>query len=158
VAAEQFEQHTGGGEVLVEGTMGQPLLFIRAGSILPLDDAWADGRQPSEVLTESHAPQALTFHVFADERGSARGSNFDDAGDGDGPTRTDHLVLEGDLVRWGFDGSFERPSSVSIVLHGMTITAARVDGRPLGAEHVRVGQLGTVLTVPSFERLELLRR
>ncbi len=157
-AAERFERHTGGGEVLVEGKMGQPLLFLRSGSIIPLDDAWSGDDAHPGTLTEGHGPQSLAFHVIPDGEGNARGSHFDDAGDGYGATRRDELILTGDLLTWAIEGSFERPSSVSIVLHGARITAALVDGRPVGAEQIEVGDDTSVLTVPSFERLELFRR
>ena len=156
--SEVLERHTGGGEVVVEGRLGQPLLFIKAGAIVPLDDAFQDGSSPAGGLRSDHAPTGLSFHVFPDQDGVAVGANFDDAGDGDGPGRRDVLNLDGDIVTWSATGSFARPETITLVLHGIAISAATADGQPLAPTALRKVGDATVIHSPSFDRLELVRR
>lgn len=157
-AGEVFERHTGGGDVVVEGRLGQPLLFLKAGTILPLDDAFQDGSSPAGGLRSDHAPTGLAFHVFVDQSGMARGTNFDDAGDGAGPIRRDVLRFESDVITWTTEGTFPKPATVTVVFHDVDVVAATVDGTPLPPSSLRRVGDATVVQAPAFDRLETVRR
>ncbi len=125
----------GGRTVAVDTPAGQPVVFARAGSIVPLDDAWTEVDGP--VLSADHAPGRLGLHCFPDGL-AASGVHFDDAGDGDGPHRVDRFTFERRNRRqgvrraalvWATEGEHPRPADVRVVLYGMTVTRAVVDGR-----------------------------
>lgn len=146
---------------------GRIPMFARAGSIVPLDDGFADPAGPSALhddpvepaaggdgaVPPGHAPRLLAFHCWPLEGGAA-GANVDDAGDGDGPTRDDVLELTGAVsggsatMRWERRGDFAAPERVRVVLHGLRAEAAAVDGAPV---EVR----GSVVECPPFEELRL---
>ncbi len=143
---------TGGSVVHVDGAAGRLPLLVRSGSIVPLDDAWVGGDDPcrldtdadrdipgesSPVLGLDHAPVRPAFHCWPTVGGDARGVCVDDAGDGDGPTRRDTLVVTGAVsgstavVRWETQGLFSAPPVVRFVLHGLVAETATADGRPV---------------------------
>ncbi len=143
-------------------------VFVRAGSILALDDGWAEPGGPcalhddqgggasavrSGALSFDHEPGLLTFHCWP-LRGRAEGSCVDDAGDGDGPARDDALELSdaepGDdaRLRWRRHGAFAPPQRVRVVLHGLHIGSATADG-------VAVPTRGAVVECGPFDELRL---
>jgi alpha-glucosidase len=139
----------GGLEVRLDVSADRIPLLVRAGSIVPLDDAWMDDglRLPldadlpvegrSRRLALDHGPQQLAFHCWPTEAGEAWGRCVDDGGDGDGPMRRDRLRLTGALpggsavLTWERDGQFPPPASVRVVVHGFAPGHAVADGRPL---------------------------
>ncbi len=125
-------------------------VLARVGSVIPLDDGWADGDGPCRVdgdvvpaanraisgspLALDHAPRFLAFHCWPDADGAASGECIDDAGDGDGPVRRDVVRVEearpGGTARltWECSGEFPSPAVVRVVLHGLTAARAVADG------------------------------
>jgi alpha-glucosidase len=105
----------GGRTVRVDAPTGQPTVFVRGGSIVPLDDGWLpdgpSGAQPGDgqpgvwpahrsgdrpddgALAAGHEPRRLAVHCFPDADGAAAGTVYDDAGDGFGPWRRDRFRL-----------------------------------------------------------------
>ncbi|MGH9083284.1 MAG: hypothetical protein ACRDWN_08065, partial [Acidimicrobiales bacterium] len=83
---------------------GQPVVLVRAGSIVPLDD----GTGP---VDEGHRPRLLALHCFPDPdpAGAAAGTCYDDDGDGDGPWGLDHFVLQDDQLEWHRAGEHPAP-------------------------------------------------
>jgi alpha-glucosidase len=155
----------------VEGAPAQaPLervpVFARAGSIIPLDDGWADPGGPCRLegdtepepgtprLALDHAPRLLSFHCWPDEEGSAEGTCIDDAGDGEGPLRRDLLRLEGArggetaTVTWNRSGDFAPPDVLRVVLHGLAARRAVADG-------VEVPVSGPMVQCKAFSELTL---
>jgi alpha-glucosidase len=149
---------TGGTVVRVDAPAGRIPVFVRAGSIVPLDDGWTGpddhcrldtdgdlagvtGAAPS-TLGLDHAPVRLAFHCWPTDDGEAGGSCVDDAGDGDGPVRRDTLRLTGAVpggsavVTWERHGDYPAPAAVRVVLHGFVAESATADGlavRPAGS-------------------------
>ena len=148
---------TGGRRAEVDCVLGQPAWLARAGSILPLDDSWAHGEHPVGGLRSDHAPGRLAFHVFPDADGRASGTYLDDAGDGYGPRRVDRLDLAEGEMAWTSDGEHPRPSEVSVVVHGIVLTGAMVDGTAVRAGDLEVADGTTTLRVGAFRTLVLLR-
>jgi len=153
-AHDEVTLFAGGRTVVVEGRVGQPLLFVRSGSVLPLDDAWLASRGTSPQLRADHGPQALAFHLFEQE-GTAAGTAFDDEGDGGGPVRWDHLEMADGVVTWTTEGDRPKPSEVTVVLHGRAVTAASADGVALASGAIDRRGTATVLRLGAFERLVL---
>ena len=147
----------GGRPVELDAVLGQPTWLARAGAVIPLDDAWDHGARPAGGLAPDHAPGLLAFHVFADGEGRASGTCLDDAGDGHGPRRVDHLTRDGDTVAWRSEGDYPRPRTVSVVLHGEVLVGAVCDGVPVAAGDISVRAGTTTLRLPSFSELVLLR-
>ena len=135
--------------------LGQPLLFVRAGSVVPLDDAWRAPSRPAGGLHVDHAPQRLAFHLFPDELGQAKGEHFDDDGDGDGPTRRDQISLDDDVVTWNSEGERLRPASLEIVIHGRVLRGAIADGVPVAPGALSTDGSSTTIRVDAFKRLKL---
>jgi len=133
--------------------LGAPLervpVLVRRGSIVPLDDGWADAAGPCRLADDQppgvvpgapvrleldHAPKLLAFHCWPGVDGSADGRCVDDAGDGDGPVRLDELHLDGALsggearFTWRRHGEFEPPARVRVVIHGLVAERALADG------------------------------
>jgi alpha-glucosidase len=146
----------GGGPTELDSILGQPAWLVRAGAIVPLDDAWAHGSRPAGGLAPDHAPGLLSFHVFPDREGRAEGTCLDDAGDGHGPQRLDHLVLDGDTLNWRSHGEHRRPRSVSVVVHGVEVLGARCDGVAIPVGDVVVSDGATTLRLPPFSELVLV--
>jgi alpha-glucosidase len=138
-------------------------VLARAGSVIPLDDGWADPAGPCRLegdaagalwptLALDHAPLLPAWHCFVDEDGAAEGVGFDDAGDGDGPVRHDVVRVEGARpggtarVTWERTGDFSSPAGVRVVLHGLSAQRAVADG-------VEVPVSGTVVECPAFSEL-----
>ncbi|HYA68862.1 MAG TPA: TIM-barrel domain-containing protein [Acidimicrobiales bacterium] len=147
-------------------------VLVRRGSIVPLDDGWAQSRGPCRLaddrptdpddpasvdarLAMDHAPKLLAFHCWANADGSAVGSCVDDAGDGDGPLRRDDLRLRGArpggeaVVTWERKGAYDSPRRVRVVVHGLVAGRARADGREVEVHG------GTIECAP-FDELRLL--
>jgi alpha-glucosidase len=155
--------------VTLRAPLERPVVLARAGSILTLDDGFADPRGPcalagdpplrsrSAPLSVDHAPRSLAFHLFPSSSGEAAGVRFDDAGDGAGPSRLEALRLEGASVLGEgpatltvrASGDFPPPPRVRVVLHGLEAEHVIADGIDVGAT-----AYGGV-EVPYFERLEL---
>jgi len=149
-------------------------VFARTGSVIPLDDGWADpggpcpvegdretasddggpGAAPTIGLRLDHAPRLLALHCWADEQGGAEGRCVDDAGDGDGPMRRDVLHVEGAIPggtgRWTWErsGDFSSPAAVRVVLHGLDAQRAVADG-------VEIPVRGSVVECGPFTELTL---
>jgi alpha-glucosidase len=125
-------------------------VLARVGSVVPLDDGWAepggpcrlDGDGPSTMsggtapsaLALDHGPRRLAFHCWADDRGEAEGLCIDDAGDGHGPLRRDRVRVQGMAagetarVAWERSGEFAPPTSLRVVMHGLVAERASADG------------------------------
>jgi alpha-glucosidase len=111
---------TGATTISVEEGPGRIPVFVRTGSIMPLDDGWSEGGDACRLDTDDdlddateraidgaaspdggavlgldHAPRRLAFHCWPSADGRAHGMCVDDAGDGHGPVRTDILQLNG---------------------------------------------------------------
>jgi len=153
--ADEVEVFEGSGPHEVEGRLGQPLLFVAGGSIIPLDDAWRAGTRPAAGLSDDHSPGALSFHIFPDADGRASGENFDDAGDGDGPTRRDHLELADGVLSWEREGGYPAPEQVAIVIRGLHVSAAVADGLPLAPGALSTDGSTTTIRCAPFSRLEI---
>ena len=145
-------------------------VMVRAGSVVPLDDGWAHPDGPCALHGDSpltagaggavaldHSPRLLAFHCWPSMH-RARGTAYDDAGDGHGPHRLDALEVSGvepggtAVVRWQRHGGYPAPEVVRFVLHGFEAAAAEADGEPVTV------RAGTVECGPFDElRLENLR-
>lgn len=151
----------------VEAPLERIPVFARAGSVLPLDDRWADPDGPCRLggdsapagasasdLALDHAPGRLAMHCWADEDGVAEGVCIDDAGDGDGPLRRDVFRVEGArpgaTAKWTWErsGDFSSPAVVRVVLHGLCVQRAVADG-------VEVPVWDNVVECPPFSELTL---
>lgn len=155
---------SGGEELVAPAPLGRPVVLARAGSILPLDDGWAEPdstcaidrdavviEEPPSTLDPSHAPRLLSFHVWPDSAGFAAGYAYDDAGDGYGEGRNDRLELrradstsghsrpDGLVFTWSRSGSFPPPARVRVVLHGEMDTSFRHASTAEGEEMVVEG-------------------
>ena len=134
---------------------------VRAGAVLVLDDGWVDpGGSDPGLLTTGHGPRLMSLHCFADEGGSARGEGYDDAGDGDGPSRVDRFELADGTLRWGRSGDFAPPERVRVVLYGLEGTGAAADGSQVPVTvHRGAGDAlpVTVLECPPFRALRVGR-
>lgn len=134
--------------------LGQPALFVAEGSVLVTDDAWCASPRPE--LRLDHAPIQPTITVVADARGSARGSWYDDAGDGHGPyqrsTFTASATPRGTRVlSWIATGGFPRPSMIRVRLLDTVAPTLLVDGVEHAAE---VAGNVTEAWLPAFGHLE----
>lgn len=138
----------GGRTVQLDAPVGQPLVLVREGTVLPLDDGWADsGSEGSDagggMLTPGHEPRLPAFHCFPGADGVAAGDCYDDSGDGDGPSRVDRirLVVHGPaggpgrdaVVSWEREGAYGLPARVRLVVHGLAASRATVDGEEVDA-------------------------
>lgn len=149
--------------VHADAPLGAPTVFIRGGTVLPLDDGpYADG-----VLGPGHQPRLVALHCVPDRSGRARGTLFDDAGDGDGPHRRHRFTLTpgaGGLrtLRWEREGDYPDPERVRVVVHGKAAAGVRADGAeaPCDVRRQRdphgATTVATVVECAPFETLELL--
>jgi alpha-glucosidase len=160
---DQIELVEGGRTVTLEAPLGQPVVLVRAGAILPLDDGWDAGAvdaptAPAGALTTGHEPHLAAWHCFPDASGRAEGTSYDDAGDGYGPSRVDRLSLSDDrsVLAWERAGEYRLPGRVRVVVHECAASRARADGNEVGVrvdgsdQHPRA-----VVEGPAFRRLEL---
>jgi alpha-glucosidase len=164
----------GGGGPFPTAHLDTPLervpVLARAGSVVLLDDGWADPAGPCRLdgdpeaagpafgsasgLALDHAPVLPAWHCWADEDGVAEGAAIDDAGDGDGPVRHDALRVEGARpgetarVTWDRTGEFAPPAAVRVVLHGLSAHRAVADG-------VEVPVTGGVVECAPFSELTM---
>jgi hypothetical protein len=146
----------GGRTLRAAAPLGHPVVYVRAGSIMPVDDAWSAANPPTSVPS-AHEPLDLSFHCWPDADARASGVLYDDAGDGEGPHRVERLWLEpaggpgpgghrdGDeaggtlVLRREVQGEFRAPSTVRVVLHGVPVGTARVDGTGMPVATTRSG-------------------
>jgi alpha-glucosidase len=103
----------GGREHRLDAPLGQPVVLVRAGSVLPLDDGDHDG-----TLTAGHEPRRPAVHCFPRPDGTAEGACYDDAGDGYGAGRLDRFRLEGGTLRCEREGAYPPPDELRVVVHG----------------------------------------
>lgn len=166
-----------------DAPIGAPATFLRAGTVLPLDDlplddlpldaGVLDAAIPGGVLGAGHEVGLLALHCVPDRSGRARGELYDDAGDGAGPHRRHRFTVTsgpGGLRRlsWEREGDYPDPTRVRVVLHGKAAAAVRADGvdvpfdvRPSlapGDPRAAAGGVvvATVLECAPFQTLELL--
>jgi len=142
------------GELLSPAPLSRIPVFVRAGSVIVLDDGWAEpdgpcalagddqlsaARHQHESLALDHGARLLAFHCWP-HGGAATGTAVDDAGDGDGPVRRDELTLTGaepggtGVLRWERQGEFPAPERVRVVVHGLQVESALADGTPVDVE------------------------
>jgi alpha-glucosidase len=163
-------RRAGGTIAEVAAPPGFPAVLVAAGSVLPLDEAWAepgpDDAGPRRgaagpgagagALDDGHRPRRLAFHCFPVADGTAAGTHYDDAGDGDGPGRLDRLTLAGGRLEWSAEGEWPRPEAVEVVVHGMAVGRAAADGAPV--EVTAAGSPDAPVSVVrcgSFDHLDL---
>lgn len=162
----------GGAHRSLPAPLGRVPVLARLGSVVALDDGWADpagacrvdgdppppgararSRRAGQGPAPDHAPRLLAFHCWPDGPDGARGVAVDDAGDGHGPVRRDELTVSGPdggeaTVRWDRRGGFAPPPRVRVVLHGFVVGSARADGRDVPVR-------GGTLECPAFDELRL---
>ncbi len=103
----------GGRTVDLAAPLGHPLVLVRAGSVLPLDDGRHRG-----PLSAGHEPLRPAVHCFPAADGTAAGAAYDDAGDGHGPVRLDRFTLVAGVLRWEREGGYDPPARLRVVVHG----------------------------------------
>jgi alpha-glucosidase len=109
------------GRIYVELPLDIMPLYVRAGSVLPVEEA---GR--------------LSLRVYAPDDGETRESRlYCDAGDGYGPSLVSRFTVErrGSTVevRWTREGQFPWPyRAIKLKLYGAASRRAEVDGKKLG--------------------------
>ena len=137
---QDVDQMVSNGPAKVElaATLERIPVFVRAGSILPMDE---NGK--------------IVLHIYpintSDSPILARGSLYTDAGDGYGPSRVDHFHLNRgqdglELVHIS-DGEFHFPETgLTIKLHGVKAAQVSVDGNPVevSANRAEVGDFKQV--------------
>lgn len=133
---------TGGRIVQLEAPLGEPVVLVREGSVVPLDDGVHEG-----ALTEGHEPVLAAVHCFPREDGSAEGTGYDDAGDGYGPWRVDRFALKGGVLRWKREGDHPAPQALRVVAHGAGWPAAAVVDHPFDRLKLR-GRGGGPMVAP----------
>jgi len=161
-------EHTDSAERLVgtrtaelDTPVGQPLVLVRSGTVLPLDDGWVDGADGS--LGAGHAARRPAVHCFASAQGTAQGGCYDDAGDGYGPGRVDRFTLtqgpSGPSLSWGRDGAYPAPERLRVVVHGLAATRAVADGLEVAPTVHRdaTGQATTSIECRAFDELRFER-
>jgi len=165
----------GGRTLTVDAPLGQPVVFVRAGTVLPLDDGWAGGPgrlggtddpqagfpQPGGRLDAGHEPRLLSLHCFPDGQGRATGRGYDDAGDGHGPSRRDRFELQvparggpDGRLTWVREGLYPPPARVRVVVHGVALRAATAGGDAV-AVSASTDPPVTVLETGAFDELVL---
>ncbi len=131
------------GSLTVPVTMARIPVFVRAGSVLPVDDDGAD-----------------VLHLYPPDSGPAGEREpaawYRDAGDGDGPSRWDRFEVRGDDSVWVVRRTRDRDpeayevddSGLLVVVHGGTWTVA-VDGGEAQAvergQSLRVGDFAELV-------------
>jgi hypothetical protein len=144
-------------------------VFVRGGSIVPLDDGWLPNDGPDDgALATGHEPRRLAVHCFPDADGAAAGVVYDDAGDGFGPYRRDQFRLatvDGDrgdapaetVLTWARDGTYPAPDRLRVVVHGIAASRALVDGREIAGRVERPDNGLPVTTVDDVSPFAVLR-
>jgi len=148
-AGQDRAEHSG--ELVAPVPLSRIPVLVRAGSVLPLDDGWAEpggacalaadeqlsgARSRDASVALDHAPRLLAFHCWP-RGGVATGMAVDDAGDGEGPVRRDQLHLTGAepagtaVLRWERQGQYPAPDRVRVVVHGLRVESALADGSPV---------------------------
>jgi len=122
----------GPAHILAHAPLGQPAVYVRSNTPLPLYPA---------LQHTGEVPDSLTWRVFVGGSASGSSSLYEDAGDGYGPScrRTAHVERDGELVRFtlsGREGSYvpPYPSLVEFVGH----------------ERVEVEETGQALVIERF--------
>ena len=122
----------GPAHILAHAPLGQPAVYVRSNTPLPLYPA---------LQHTGEVPDSLTWRVFVGGSASGSSSLYEDAGDGYGPScrRTAHVERDGELVRFtlsGREGSYvpPYPSLVEFV----------------GSERVEVEETGQALVIERF--------
>ena len=119
----------GGHVVEMDAPLGQPVVLQRRGTVVVLDDAWLE---EATTLDPGHTAQRWTLHVCVTAEGRATGSGFEDAGDGEGLSRTDNYEVSTEqgalVVRWQSSGGYVRSGPVGVVVHGERRSTAAADG------------------------------
>jgi len=163
--AHEVESLHGGSTARLDTPAGQPVVLVRGGSILLLDDGWAAERQAGDDpgwLSPGHEPRLAAWHCFPDDDGMAAGGAHDDAGDGYAGSRTDSLSFEaspdrGAVLRWEHQGAHPLPNRVRVVLHGLGARRVIADGAEVDVAVTRgPGRPPTTsLQCPPFEVLQV---
>ncbi len=155
--SDQINRLRGGRVVRLSAPLENIPVLVRHGSILPLDDGWLN--TSGCVPDLDHKPKMLSFHIWPDERGLARGTCYDDRGDGYGEIRIDDIVFthEGDIatISWSREGSYAVPDKVGIVLYGMTATACYADGKQVDIDESDTLHNLFTVTCPPFATLRM---
>lgn len=130
----QERQFPGGQSVTVETPLEQIPVFVKAGSILPMEEG-----------------NCLTIHLYPPVEGSGTGWIYSDAGDGYDSGRSDRFYMVRDEngleVRWEEEGSYPFPyTQVQVHVHGFQPQQAWMDDREVGIE-------GKLIQVERFGRL-----
>jgi alpha-glucosidase len=138
-ASDEVTAIEGGRSVRVDAPAGQPVLFVRAGSVLALDDGFLEAALGDRGhLSTGHEPRLFALHCFPNADGTAAGRSYDDAGDGYGEHRLDRFALTtsgvgGALFSWERSGEYPAPGRMSVVFHGLEATGAIADGTEVDA-------------------------
>jgi alpha-glucosidase len=173
------DQMKGGRVVRLPAPLENIPVLVRHGSILPLDDGWPQmpgRRSPASSQAKSslgsrrsqtsggvpdleHRPKMPSFHIWPDERGFARGTCYDDCGDGYGESRIDDMTFtrEGEVatVTWTREGSYPPPDEVYIVLHGMSASRCYADGKQIDIDEQKEPYHSLAVTCPPFSTLRI---
>ena len=174
--AEEVSVVEGGRTVLLDAPAGQPVVLVREGTVLVLDDGWVDdgwveGSTGDErlvpragTLSPGHQPRLMALHCFPDTAGAALGSGYDDAGDGYGPTRRDRFELTsfddgGATLRWERAGDYELPDRIRVVLHGLAFPRGSTESGQVAVDvsYNSSGAPSTTIDCGSFANLRLER-
>jgi len=149
------ERFAGGTTPVVRSAPGEPIVFLRGGSIVVLDDAWRGEMRPEGGLADDHHAVRPALHVVPADDGTASGVWFDDAGDGFGVSRVDALAFDGTALEWRSEGEWPRPLEVDVVFHARVLGAATVDGADVDPSAISVEGPSTRIRTGAFSRLEV---
>jgi alpha-glucosidase len=107
----------GGQTIQIEASLEQIPLLVKAGSILPMEDA-----------------TRLILHLYPPDQGESESYIYSDAGDGYGETRLDRFRLTRQRtnleLEWEQQGDYPFPyETIQIQVHGLSVQQAWVDGQ-----------------------------
>jgi alpha-glucosidase len=110
------EPFDGPAHILAHAPLGQPAVYARAGTPIPLGDP----------IEHTGLPSSLTWRVFSGGSGSA--SLYEDCGDGYGPwcRRTAHVEQGGRVSLSAREGAFV-PARTSVVIEVVGVGSAEVE-------------------------------
>jgi alpha-glucosidase len=116
----------GGKTMQLEAPLEQIPVLVRAGSILPMEDA-----------------QQLTLHLYPPLEGESEGCIYSDAGDGYEDSRRDRFRLiraqQSLELIWEQEGNYNFPyQGVQLQVHGMSVQQAWVDEQEVAIEEQRL--------------------